>query len=97
MKRFGEFAKDENILDGEKMKLAEILNREITVVGYKIRGSQYAKSNAERYLSLQFELDGTKHVTFTGSNVLIDQVEKYKDEIPFLTTIIKIDKYFTFS
>jgi len=97
MKKFGDFAKEEKIMDGEKMKLVEILNREITVIGHKIRGSQYAKSNTERYLSLQFELDGTKHVTFTGSNVLIDQMERYAEEIPFTTTIVKIDKYFTFS
>lgn len=97
MKKFGDFAKEENIMDGEKMKLAEFLNREIIVLGYKIRSSQYAKSNTDRYLSLQFELDGVKHVTFTGSNVLIDQMERYAVEIPFATTIVKIDKYFTFS
>jgi hypothetical protein len=67
------------------------------VIGYKIRNSQYAKSNSDKYLSLQFEMNETKYVTFTGSGVLIDQIEKYKEEIPFMTTILKIDKYFTFS
>lgn len=97
MKKFSDFAKDENIIEGEKLKIANILNKEIMVIGYKIRNSRYAKSNSERCLSLQFELNDTKYVAFTGSNVLIDQIEKYKDEIPFATTIIKIDKYFTFS
>jgi len=27
--------------------------------------------------------------------VLIDQIKKYKDEIPFLTTIRKINKYYS--
>lgn len=97
MKKFSDFAKEENILDGEKLKLSAILNKEILVIGYKIRNSQYAKSNSDKYLSLQFEMNDTKYVAFTGSGVLIDQVERYKEEIPFITTILKIDKYFTFS
>ena len=28
---------------------------------------------------------------------LIDQMERYAEEIPFTTTIVKIEKYFTFS
>jgi hypothetical protein len=34
-------------------------------------------------------------VVFTGSDVLIGQVEKYADQIPFLTTIKKINRYYT--
>ena len=97
MRKFSDFAQDERIIDGEKLNIASILNKEIMVIGYRIKNSKYAKSNYEKCLSLQFEIDGTKFVAFTGSNVLIDQIEKYKDEIPFFTTIIKIDKYFTFS
>ena len=97
MRKFSDFAQDENILEGEKLTIASVLNKEIEVTGYRIKNSKYAKSNFEKCLSLQFELGGSKFVAFTGSNVLIDQIEKYKDEIPFLTTIIKIDKYFTFS
>lgn len=97
MKTFLEFAKNENILDGEKMKIGDILNKEIMILGYKIRDSKYAKSNSEKCLSLQFKLDGIKHVAFTGSKVLMDQIEKYNTEIPFITTIVKVDKYITFS
>ena len=97
VKKFSDFAQDENILEGEKQNIASILNKEIMVTGYRIKNSKYAKSNYEKCLSLQFELDGIKFVAFTGSNVLIDQIEKYKDEIPFVATIIKINKYFTFS
>jgi len=46
---------------------------------------------------LQFEIDNEKHIFFTGSKVLIDQVKKYKDEMPFLTIIKKINKYYTFT
>jgi len=97
LERFQDFAVDDRILNGDKMKLGEILNKEITIVGYKIRKSKYAKPNTELYLSLQFDLAGIRHVAFTGSNVLINQIEKYADKMPFITTILKIDKYFTFS
>lgn len=37
---------------------------------------------------------GCRHVLFTGSDVLIDQMQKYGDQIPFAATIKKIDRYF---
>jgi len=47
---------------------------------------------------VQFEIDGgEKRVFFTGSDILIEQMEKYGSEIPFLTTIKKIDRYYTFT
>ena len=97
MKRFSDFAYGELPLDGSKLKIDEVINREITVLGYKINESRYNRSNSPRCLKLHFELEGVRHVLFTGSSVLCDQVEKYKDEIPFLTIIKKIDKYYSFS
>jgi hypothetical protein len=32
-----------------------------------------------------------------ANNVAAKQVERYKEQIPFYTKIIKVDKYFTFS
>lgn len=97
MKIFSEFAKNEGIMDGEKTTVEDILNKEIIILSYKIKDSQYNKTNLDKYLHLQIQLGDVKYVLFTGSKVLIDQMEKYKSEIPFATTIVKIDKYFTFS
>lgn len=96
-KRFNEFARENMPLEGCKMKLDEVVNREITVTDYRIKDSRYKKESAPRCLTLQFEFEGKKHILFTGSNVLIDQIDKYKAEIPFITTIKKIDKYYTFA
>lgn len=96
-KRFADFAQEQLPLDGSKVKIEEVLNREITVLACKIRTSKYDKSNSPRCLTLQFELDGQRHVLFSGSSVLIEQTEKYQAEMPFLTVIKKIDKYYTFS
>jgi len=96
-KRFSEFARENMPLEGSKLKLDEVVNREITVTDYRIKDSRYKKDSAPRCLTLQFSLDSKKYILFTGSNVLVDQIDKYKAEIPFITTIKKIDKYYTFT
>lgn len=97
MKRFSDFAEEIKPLDGEKIKIVEVLDREIAVIGYKIGDSKYKNSNSPRCLTLQFEFDGERRILFSGSGILIEQIEKYGNEIPFLTTIRKIDKYYTFT
>jgi hypothetical protein len=93
--RFSDFADNRDFpLEGRKRKLAEVLNIEVLVTGYKISPSKVNKGD---YLIIQFEIGGEKNVAFTGSEVLSHQLERYKDKIPFHAKIIKQDKYFTFS
>jgi hypothetical protein len=92
--RFGDFA-DEEAFDGDKLRLDEILNKEILVTGYKIKDSHQKKGT--QYLTIHFELGGEKHVTFTGSAVLMDQLKKYESHLPFLAIIKKINRHYTFS
>jgi len=96
MKKFSDFSK-ENVLDGEKMGIDNILNKEILILGYSIKNSRYSDNGNGKYLTLQIEKESKKYVIFTGSEVLIDQIEKYNSEIPFLTTIRKINKYYSFT
>ena len=96
-KRFNEFAKEARPLEGVKIKMDDVVNREILVKDFKIRDSRFEKKDCEKCLTIQFEIGGVLHVLFTGSNVLIDQIEKYKQEIPFITTLKKIDRYYTFT
>jgi len=97
VKKFSDFAEGGGPLGGDKVKIEAILNQEILVTGYKIKTSKYVKEGVEHCLTVQFEIDGHKRIFFTGSNVLKDQLEKYACEIPFLATLKKIDRYFTFS
>ena len=92
---FADFAHGRPPLDGKKKRMDEILNKPIIVRGHKIIQSK--KNSGEMCLHLQFEMDGVLCILFTGSAVLIDQCERYADKIPFRITIIRIDKYFTFS
>ena len=93
-KRFSDFAKEHFPLDGKKLKIEEVLNREITVLAFRVKPSKYKN---EACLTIQFLLKCEKYVVFTGSKVLADQSLLYQKELPFLATIKKIDKYFTFT
>lgn len=95
MKRFSDFCKETLPLDGEKVKIETIVDKEILVTGYKITSSK--QNEGEHCLTLQFQEDAQTMIVFTGSKVLIEQIEKYNSEIPFLTTIRKINRYYSFS
>jgi hypothetical protein len=96
-KRFSEFATEITPLDGAKMKIDSVINKEILVTGFKVRGSKFTDEGSGRCLTLQFALDAQRYVLFSGSSILIEQVEKYGSEIPFLATIKRIDRYYTLS
>lgn len=97
-KRFSDFSEEGKLLDGPKVKLESILNQELTIIGYKIRKSKFDKNKSGKCLMVQFKnSQSEKKVFFTGSDVLINQIGKYNHEIPFLTVIKQIDKYYTFT
>jgi hypothetical protein len=97
LQRFSEFAQEDRPLDGEKRRIDELLNIELVVTGERIRESKYKEEGRRRYMTLQVEIEGKRYVAFTGSEVLINQIEKYRDHIPFAATIKKVDRYYTFS
>lgn len=95
--KFSAFAKEQLPMPGDKKFLNEVLNREILVTDFRIKESK--RRQGTKCLQLQFLLDDKVCVAFTGSSVLIDQVNTAyeKGVIPFQTTIVKVDKYFSFS
>jgi hypothetical protein len=94
--KFSEFADPEDCgkLGGEKKKLDDILNIEILLKKYRISKSKHNQGN---YITLQFELEGKLYVAFTGSQVIIDQVKKYSEKLPFFAKIIKVGKSYSLS
>lgn len=66
-------------------------------VYYITESNLVSKHGTDDYAQMQIELDGEKMVCFTTSMVIKEQLEMYKDKLPFTTTIIKPRKYFTFS
>jgi hypothetical protein len=70
---------------GDKIKLSRVLNREVIVHDFRIEESKYKGKR----LDLQIELNGNKHVLFTGSKTLIEMIQNVpKEHFPFRTTII---------
>lgn len=99
MKKFSDFSSEGDVFDGEKVKLATLLDKEICILQYKIRMSKYQDKH-ENYAIVQFtdtDENGEHKIFFTGSGVVMEQLEKYEDELPFQTTLKKIDKYLTLS
>jgi len=94
-KRFGDFAKEHRPLDGEKLSITDVFDKEITVLGYKLSGSKFHKTLP--CLQLQFTIDDHRYVLFTSSTVIVEQMEAYTEELPFLTTIRRIGKFYTFT
>jgi hypothetical protein len=94
-KKFSDFATSDALLDGKKIKIAEIVDKEIEVIGFMVSDSKIKQN--EKCLKLQFYYKEEKHVIFTGSNILINQCVKYEKEMPFIATIKVAGKCFTFS
>ena len=66
-------------------------------LGFRGKDSKFSKANAMTCLTIQFMMGEERHVVFTGSQVLLDQCKSYETEIPFLTTVKRIEKYFSFT
>lgn len=91
-------AAHEGPLEGKKVRIDDVLNVELFIVTYRIKNSKYQRTSAPDCLTIQFEYPdrpGERHVIFTGSTVLCDQLSEHGERLPFLATIKKIDRYFT--
>ena len=93
--RFSDFAEESKKFDGDKKRVEDILNQEILIVDFKVKDSK--KRQDSLYATIQLKINDINYIVFTGSGVLIDQLEKYKSNLPFHTTIKKIDRYYTFT
>jgi len=100
MKRFKDFGIEQSAkgFTGDKVKMAKILNREIKVHDFRIEDSKFNQGNNKKCLHLQIVVGETKHVVFTGSNALMETIQKIpKQEFPFLTTIVEENERFEFT
>lgn len=93
-------------LEGDKVKLDELLNKPIIITGALLTESKFKNKGSGRCVKLQFYLEDdeteTKKVCFSGSAVLYDQIlemqEKFDEmnsPILFKTTICKIGNYYS--
>lgn len=95
MKRYSEFATKRQHMIGDKIKIEKILGKEIAILSYRISPSIVKEDT--NCLAMQIEVANEKRIIFTSSTILMEEIEKYKDNLPFLTTIEKIDRFYIFA
>lgn len=85
-----------NSFTGDKINIDGILNTEIEVLQFKIEESK--KKQGTKFLTLQIDKHGTKHVVFTGSTVLMNMIQQVpEDKFPFNTIIVKESGHLEFT
>lgn len=103
---FGNYVKDKT-LDGDKVRIDEILNRVIIVTGFLMSTSKYKDKGCGYCTKVQFyELSDEskkRKVFFSGSGVIKDQCEEIKGKleeqglpIVFKATVKKEGNYYKF-
>lgn len=81
---------------GDKIKMFNVLEREIIVLDHKIVPSTQKAGTS--CLTLQIQLNGEKRIVFTGSNCLMDAIRQVpEDDFPFMTTIVKKNEHYQFT
>jgi hypothetical protein len=78
---------------GEKISINRIINKEIKIIGFKFKDSNYKEVDKyDKCLHLQIFVDDKMHVVFIGSETLVNMIQQLpEDGFPFFTTIIKCD------
>lgn len=90
-------------LDGDKVKMTDVMGKPIIVIGWKITNSKYTHKGTQFCTRVQFyyedDVERTHHVFFTGSDVIREQIEEMEakleemNETEFRTTVIQVGNY----
>ncbi len=94
-------------LDGDKIKIDDVLNNPIVVTGYNVSSSKYKDKNNDKCVKVQFyfvsDEKAERRVFFSGSGVIKDQVEDMEKQLTekglpfkFETTVKKVGNYYSF-
>lgn len=84
-------------MEGEKKQIHEVLNVEIMIHSFRIEDSKF-KDKGDKCLWMQISIDNKKHPLFSGSRVLIDEIQRVpEDKFPFTATIIRNGKRLEFT
>src|SRR5688572_12543752 len=85
-----------NSFVGEKIQVQKLFNLQIKVLDFKVEPSK--QKSGTQLLTLQIEKSGEKRIVFTGSTVMIDQINRVpQDKFPFTTTIKGDNDYYEFT
>lgn len=81
---------------GEKISVQKLFNLPIQVLDFKVEESKV--KSGTKCLTLQIIKGGEKRIVFTGSTVMIDQIQRVpQNGFPFMTTIKGDNEYYEFT
>jgi len=98
MKRISDIVREDKlVVDGEKMQIDDIMNKDIIIHEYRSRDGQYGPF-AMFSFSFSNSKDNKRHVCVTGSRVLWSKLELVdtKHAFPVLAKVVKRDRYYDF-
>lgn len=83
---------------GDKIKIKKVFDKEIVVLDFLIESSKYSEVSQGKCLKLQIEINGIKHVLWTGSRVLMEMIQQVdRRSLPFKTIIIEDGESYQFT
>ena len=99
MKRWSELPSETKDVWVEKMKLGDVVGKEICITGFDVCNSRYTdRDNADKeYIKICFTLNEQRHFTNTSSMLLRKQLQSCKNDLPILATIVKKDNWYSLS
>jgi hypothetical protein len=103
MNRFSQFdiKISSKSFQGDKVRIAKILNKEIVVHDFKLEDSKvqaFKEKGSGKCLQLQISFNNEMHVLFTGSYGLIEAIQQIpQNQFPFTTTIIEENDRYKFT
>lgn len=96
MNKFSQFAKQSDIrLEGEKVSINEVFDKNIALLAYRIMQSRAVKNKEVLQLQFSYEGDDSKYILFTNSEVLMRQMKEYESNLPFVAKIIRTGSCYT--
>ncbi|CAG5001782.1 hypothetical protein DYBT9275_02740 [Dyadobacter sp. CECT 9275] len=85
-------------MEGEKIDIYQVLNKEIEVHRYRIENSKYPEKGNGKRLDMEIVFDGRKRVVFSGSVILQEIIKKIPlASFPFRTVIKMINRRHEFT
>ena len=83
---------------GEKIRIAKVLNKEITVHHYEIKDSKYPERGSDKCLYIQISFENNKYVAFSIAKILMKTLDKIPaKDFPFKTTIVNDNDQYEFT
>jgi len=83
---------------GTKIALEYIVGQDIEIHDYEIKDSKFKDKGNGKRLDMQITINGIRHVTWTGSVILMDMIQQIpKEAFPVATKIKKENRGYEFT